>query len=287
MKEANLYIGIDPSINSTGVCAKSDICGKCRLYNIKSKRTLKEEKLYKEAAAPDNAPVVIMYQYSNPNIYNKKDKNRDQHAFELVKTKNAINITKEIYNIIYKEANSISTGDNRVTVRVCLEAPAYGAGARTVSLADLCGLNYLIREMVLSLPENCNNIKDAELVCSVPSEIKKYATGRGDADKDIMLYCFSLLEPGIAETYSFMKTDDMADAYFMCMYAEYIYNKEYDKKSKNTNMYSAAHEKLISDKINSMKVLKKLEKDDIYKSKRNKSIWDDGMRSFAEALTQQ
>lgn len=283
MKETNLYIGIDPSINSTGVCVMSG--DEFSLYNIKSKRTQKEKKLYDAVGGRAGAPVVVMYDYSDHNIYNKKDANRDQHMFELVKTKNAINITKEIYNIIDKEARCISGSDNTATAYVCIEAPAFGTGGKTVSLVDLCGLNYLIREMILSLPEKCVNIKEVKLICSVPSEIKKYATGRGDADKDIMLYCFSLLEPAVAEAYGFMKMDDMADAYFMCRYAEYIYNKENDKRiNKCDNSAGVCFDAEMKSKINYAACMKNKKHNTIYKG--NKSIWDDDMLSFAESLMQ-
>lgn len=299
-EQLHIFVGIDPSINSTGMCVSIDrykgkVINFYHLYNIKSKQTKKEALQLKDvmSKSKNGGPVsVVMYNYTDPNIYNKKDKNRDQHKFEIAKTQNLINITNEIKDILLDVIlNSLKIEQvDSIKLHVCIEATAYGASARTVSLMDLCGLNYLIRNMVLSLPNtllhnlNVYNNIEVELICAPPTEIKKFATNRGDADKELMLFCFSLLQVDIYEIYRFMKLDDMADAHFMQLYSYYKYNKDIDlyNELSLTNLYSDLHKMEIRNKINETKNLKREKKLTIKNGKNKQSVWDSSMADFAD-----
>lgn len=273
----HIFVGIDPSVSSTGVAVWIEETNFYHLYNIRRKRTKKEESLI-----PTTGPLdVVMYKYVDPNKY----KGKDQHRFELAKTLNLINITNEIRKILQRTILESHPDVLNVDMYVCIETNAYRAGARSVSLVDLCGLNFLIRNSVINLNNEFVCGLNARLICATPSEIKKYATGRGDADKELIMFCFSLLQPDIAETYKFMKLDDIADANFMMNYARSLYLKEKDKNTQSELSlvgYSDEQEKLIYDKINEIKSLKRENKSTIKNKKNVKSVWDDDMLSFAD-----
>lgn len=278
-KTINIFVGIDPSLNSTGVAVYIPETEIYNLYNIRSKRTKKEESQMPEYGVID----TVMYKYTDANIY----KGNDSHKFELIKTKNIINIVKEIRTILVKHILTSAYNCDYVSLHVCIETNAFSTGIRSVSLIDLCGLNFLIRSMIIKLPEEFACNVNTSLVCASPTEIKKFATNRGDADKDLMLYCFSLLKPEICETYSFMKLDDLADAHFMMLFVYNIYNKENTKDDECINIkhiYTEKQEKMLSDKIKLKSELKKQERMTIKNNKNKKSVWYDSMMQFADNI---
>ena len=60
--------------------------------------------------------------------------------------------------------------------------------------------------------------KPVELIVGTPGEIKKFATGNGNANKDLILSCFKMIYPEL----DLPKLDDIADAYFMGMFAKKV-----------------------------------------------------------------
>lgn len=289
MNEQHIYVGIDPSIASTGatICINDNVF----FYNIKNKQTNKENIALTELECKD--VNVILYDYENPNTYKKAD----THKFELLKTNNIISVADAIKYIIIDKITdmlkALHSGEDRhgvkIVLHVCIETNAYSAGSRTTSLVELCGLNFLIRERILSLNNRevgdffntYGYIDSVILTCSTPSEIKKFATGRGDADKELMLYCFSLLQPEIVSKFEFLKLDDIADSFFMCEYAKHI--------AENSNidpiiLYNEKQQERLSDKINDVKNQKRENKITIKNMKNKKSVWDESMMSFADQL---
>ena len=73
----------------------------------------------------------------------------------------------------------------------------------------------MIRSMIIKMGKGCNPI---ELIVGTPGEIKKFATGNGNANKDLILSCFKLIYPEL----DLPKLDDIADAYFMGMFAKKV-----------------------------------------------------------------
>lgn len=190
------FIGIDPSINSTGICIH-EFDDNDKLLNIHffivkpNKLKKKEEKL-----SIHNFAFVL---------YNKEDisKHKEYHRQEYYKTVNLINLADAIINTILPYIN-----ENTIIV---MEGISYGSSQRTKSIYDLAGLNYLIRNRVLQY-------KIKELFICPPSEIKKFAAGKGNAQKDIISTGFSILFP---EFEQLDKIDDIADAYYMSKYTIY------------------------------------------------------------------
>lgn len=190
-----IYIGIDPSINSTGVCIQKindDNKEEAPIFFIikPNKLTKKEQK--------------INIENFNYIIYNKEDlsqyKSEKSHLFEYYKTLNIIDIANKLYDIIKDFIDDSTT--------VVMEGISYGSSLRTKSIFDLAGLNYLIREKLIRNNINLN-------ICP-PAEIKKFASGKGNANKDILIEAFLVMFPQFTDI---DKIDDIVDAYFMCKYA--------------------------------------------------------------------
>ena len=204
MKE--LYVGIDPSINSTGVTI--NIWGNNSLftevfYIIKgNKLTKKEQKVTED----DDLNKVIYSTYEKIDI---KDAH-DSHELELIKTKNLLNIVNVISHIITvysKHCDYIYVG---------MEGLSYGSSVRTRSIYELAGLNYLIRNELMT-KHMCN------LYILPPTEVKKFATGIGNCSKDAVINVFSSIFPNLLKI---PKIDDIADSWFICNYVRDIITKK-------------------------------------------------------------
>lgn len=206
----NIFVGIDPSINSTGVCIlETDDNNKqvnCKFYIIKNGKLTKKE----SKAEDDNAK---MFQYI---LYDKLDtstKNiEDYKTLEWNKTQNMINVCKCIKDIVFKY---IANYNGVLNLYVCQEGISYGSTIKTKSVFDLAGLNYLLRNTFINY-SLCNYF-----VIAAPSEIKKFATGKGNANKEMMINMFSCIFPNL----QLPKVDDICDAYFMANYASKLFEQ--------------------------------------------------------------
>lgn len=85
---------------------------------------------------------------------------------------------------------------------ITLEAPALNAKGRAA--VTIAGLNYSVRQMLKELQIPYNLIQ--------PTALKKEFTGNGCADKELMCYCWKILDP-ISNELKGIKVDDLADAY--------------------------------------------------------------------------
>jgi len=199
----NIFIGIDPSINNTGMCVyyeHGDFILNPEFYIITPKITKKQKEL--ECKIPE-----FMYM-----VYDKNECNHeDNHINELNKTYNFMNIISKIDEVI-------SGIGYMHKLYICMEGVSYGSSIRTKSVFDLAGLNYMIRQYLLKKYSN-----NAEIIIVTPSEIKKFSTGKGNADKDMIKSSFAALFPQLTVL---PKYDDIADAYFMSQYVYDIFKKE-------------------------------------------------------------
>lgn len=206
-KMNNIYVGIDPSINSSGVYVRVESStGELleeKFYIIKGDKLTKKE----DAAELKNLAVFSYV------IYDKQNTTTGTNIEnELNKTINFMSIVTAIKEIIrttdfkYGRMNKIY---------VCQEGISYGSRIRTKSIFDLAGLNFMIRSMVIEMSKGFKNV---ELVVGTPGEIKKFATGNGNANKDLVLTCFKAIYPDL----DLPKLDDIADAYFMSMFAKKV-----------------------------------------------------------------
>ena len=197
----NLYIGIDQSINSTGICIKlydDKILVKEHFYIITNKVT---KKALTYSKTLDNFDYIF---------YDKKEKSdaKDNNEFEQNKLFNNILITDNILDII--KTNISSPLDK---IYIAMEGISYQSG-QTKSLLDLSGLSTLIRYRIYRFfQSHQDNV--GELKIFTPAEIKKFASGNGNCSKDVMISLFKTAYKDIAQL---PKIDDIADAYWICTY---------------------------------------------------------------------
>ena len=206
-----IFVGIDPSLNSTGLCLQfyeDNKMVKDIFYIIKPNKLTKREQ-----AAQD---TLVNFDYV---LYNKIDLNmyKDNNLFsEYWKTVNMISIVKKIKECIYDNIQGIK----QYKLYIVQEGISYGSSARTKSVFDLAGLNYMIRNEFIE-KENIS------FFITPPTHIKKFATGIGNCKKELIIELFKSVEPKLAE--KLPKVDDIADAYYMSKFARQIYidnNKE-------------------------------------------------------------
>ena len=204
MKE--LYVGIDPSINSTGVTIniwENNSLFTEVFYIIKGNKLTKKEQ---KVAEDDDLNKVIYSTYEKIDI---KDAH-DSHELELIKTKNLLNIVNVISHIITVHSKHC---DN---IYVGMEGLSYGSSVRTRSIYELAGLNYLIRNELMT-KHMC------KLYILPPTEVKKFATGIGNCSKDAVINVFSSIFPNLLKI---PKIDDIADSWFICNYVRDIITKK-------------------------------------------------------------
>ena len=206
----NIFIGIDQSINSTGITVQFDTDENKNFYIISgnTKLTSKEQK----AQNTYNNFKYVLYNKQDP----KTGKNN--HESEIIKTYNLIKISHTIIGIISYYVKQF----DKCNVYVCMEGISYQS-AQTKSIMDLAGLNYIIRYDLIKYftitPEGIDKVHKYAIVIATPGEIKKFASGNGSAKKDVMIKLFESIFPNL---YLIPKIDDIADSYWMCEYVKSI-----------------------------------------------------------------
>lgn len=211
MKNTILYVGIDPSINSTGITIaryENNVEVEIKFYIIKNGKLTKRESAANDAI--DNFEYII---YNKIDLTQFKD---DNHVFEYYKTKNMVEVVNTIYDLILNEVKKYSA-----IVNVVIEGISYGSSIRTKSIFDLAGLNYMIRYKLIT-----GDIQHLNISIATPSNIKKYATGKGNANKESIMTIFKYIFP---EMQNIPKLDDIADSYFMAMFSRDIECKNAEK----------------------------------------------------------
>ena len=208
------FIGIDPSINSTGICIqKYDVENKIseEFIILKPGDKNKNESKWLTKKEKQAEEQIFNFQYC---FYPKMDLSvyKDMNHFsEYWKSYNMCMCAKTIKDII-KEW----TKDNPTNIYIVMEGISYGSVNRTKAIFDLAGLNYLVREKFI-------NTEIFSLIIATPSEIKKFASGNGNCNKDIMVGLFKMSHQELSVI---PKIDDISDAWFMSNYAKYLYEHE-------------------------------------------------------------
>jgi hypothetical protein len=139
--------------------------------------------------------------------YTKKDTNKKLNEYADVEYNKALNI----YNIcsviksILKANIEWHAGDNLNNCEVFMEGVSYGS-LGSAALVDLSGLNFAIRNILIDL--------GVKFTIVSPSQNKKFATGNGSADKELMVYSWLMIEKHLKQITD-IKIDDLADAYFL------------------------------------------------------------------------
>ena len=195
----NVFIGIDPSINSTGMTIRTDT-GFCRFFIIKGDKLTKKEK----NAQSDNSEIFEYCLYQKENV---KDTN-NAHERELAKAHNLSTIADTIYNIIEELLQQFRKTSTIDSVTICMEGISYGS-IHSAAVMDLAGLNYLIRDRLH------HHTVVGTLLVTPPAEVKRFYTGSGNANKQLMISTFK----GSFPDFDLPKLDDVCDSEGMAKYA--------------------------------------------------------------------
>lgn len=201
----NVFIGIDPSINSTGMTIRTDT-GFCRFFIIKGDKLTKKEK----NAQSNNSEIFEYCLYQKENV---KDTN-NAHDRELAKAHNLSTIADTIYNIIEELLQKFRKTSTIDSVTICMEGISYGS-IHSAAVMDLAGLNYLIRDRLH------HHTVVGTLLVTPPAEIKRFYTGSGNANKQLMISTFK----GSFPDFDLPKIDDVCDSEGMAKYARDWFEK--------------------------------------------------------------
>ena len=201
----NVFIGIDPSINSTGMTIRTDT-GFCRFFIIKGDKLTKKEK----NAQSDNSEIFEYCLYQKENV---KDTN-NAHERELAKAHNLSTIADTIYNIIEESLQKFRKTNTIDSVTICMEGISYGS-IHSAAVMDLAGLNYLIRDRLH------HHTVVGTLLVTPPAEVKRFYTGSGNANKQLMISTFK----GSFPDFDLPKIDDVCDSEGMAKYARDWFEK--------------------------------------------------------------
>ena len=201
----NVFIGIDPSINSTGMTIRTDT-GFCRFFIIKGDKLTKKEK----NAQSNNSEIFEYCLYQKENV---KDTN-NAHERELAKAHNLSTIADTIYNIIEELLEKFRKTSTIDSVTICMEGISYGS-IHSAAVMDLAGLNYLIRDRLH------HHTVVGTLLVTPPAEIKRFYTGSGNANKQLMISTFK----GSFPDFDLPKIDDVCDSEGMAKYARDWFEK--------------------------------------------------------------
>ena len=195
-----MKIGIDYSLSSPGICVNTSEeefrYEDCKFYYLTN--TKKYEGTFKEKMAFGTSAVEYIgtphRPYSSePERYN----NIANWAIDIIK--------------LYGDAK---TGINRIKPTIQIEDYSFGSTGRVFHIAENLGL------LKYKLKIECG----WDYTLLAPSVIKKFATDKGNANKEMMLHAFqgdtgvNLAE--LFESSAKSPISDVVDAYFICKYQE-------------------------------------------------------------------
>ena len=195
-----MKIGIDYSLSSPGICVNTSEeefrYEDCKFYYLTN--TKKYEGTFKEKMAFGTSAVEYIgaphRPYSSePERYN----NIANWAIDIIK--------------LYGDAK---TGINRINPTIQIEDYSFGSTGRVFHIAENLGL------LKYKLKIECG----WDYTLLAPSVIKKFATDKGNANKEIMLSAFQG-DTGVNlgelfESSAKSPISDVVDAYFICKYQE-------------------------------------------------------------------
>lgn len=180
------HIGIDPSINSTGLVIRRG--EEIQYYLVTSK-------------------VVKKYSQSVKQIPNNKiisDKDSDYSTVEMNKIASVENQVSVIKSII--EDNTTSEDELIVSIEgYVMNSPRFGLGR----LLDLVALSTSIKSYLMSI--------DAQVNIVPPKSLKQRYAGNGNAKKEIMV---SVFLSKVKDFDELGKIDDIADAHALSEWAD-------------------------------------------------------------------
>lgn len=189
----HVTIGIDPSVNSTGICI-SGVDNNFNIYYLIPSKITKKSVEYAKGLSWININEYEKLSAKDIDKYHEKEFIKFGNLYVLVETLSCIlDIILDKYDVNY----------------VTMEGVSYGS-VSGAALIDLAFLNAMIR---MKLHE-----KKLKFYIVSPKEVKKHAVGNGNAEKDVMIMSWKRLDKNIQSLPEWFKCDDLADAYFMAHY---------------------------------------------------------------------
>jgi Holliday junction resolvasome RuvABC endonuclease subunit len=180
-----ITVGIDPSINCTGVCVYDDVNDTHKYYMIVGKTTKKMETFQH-----DHIDILNYHKLeTNKGEYQDKEFNKSTNIYRIC------SLIEHILNVFDPDL-------------VQMEGVSYGS-LGSAALVDLAGLNFAIRMVLME--------KNLEFNILAPTSVKKFAVGNGSAEKDVMIASWKKLDRNITNITD-IKVDDLADSYFISHY---------------------------------------------------------------------
>lgn len=191
-----ISIGLDLSLNSTGICVYDNEKLKTEYYIIGCKFT-------KKALATPPCGCLSLKTFEKIDA----DKKTEYHEKEWAKTTNIFTVVNIINEILGWYQPDICT----------IEGISFGSKGDVIGLS---GLNYMVRQTILAQK------KIPILYIVSPTQNKKFATGNGQADKDSMMAAWKMLDMNAKKISNNIKQDDIADAYFLARYGVELCSKQ-------------------------------------------------------------
>lgn len=189
----HVTIGIDPSINSTGICV-SGVDKQFNIYYLIPSKITKKSLDWSRGV-----DWINIYEYDK---LSTKDIDR-YYEKESIKFNNLMVLVETLSRIL----DNIQK--DYIIDRVVMEGVSYGS-VKGAALVDLAFLNALIRMKLYQ--------KQLTFYIVAPTEVKKFAVGNGAAEKSVMIMSWKKLDKNIQTLPDWFKCDDLADAYFMSRY---------------------------------------------------------------------
>lgn len=139
------------------------------------------------------------------------EKTKNTKCPTIDRTRRLVHLKQEIKDIILKHNPEI----------ICMEGMAFGA--QGAAIFDIGGLSHIFRELFLEL--------DVKFIIAPPTVIKKFWTGKGNADKMMMIENAEIRGVEIPYTKKYKGevkfNDNVVDAHAMCEFID-VYKDHLD-----------------------------------------------------------
>lgn len=202
-----LFIGLDLSFNSTGICVFSESENKIQFYRVVYETKPHDIENINQVTyrMPDNI--------STEDLLIDSDKNNQEQIESTIRamicSKKIINILKDV--IIKYEPDQVT---------FCIEnyiMPSFGGPNSLRNVSGLLLLQGYIREFIIRYATS----NKVYLITPTPSQNKKFFTGKGKSDKSEMLKAFIDVYDGLKLIPNLTrgKLDDVIDAFSLMVYA--------------------------------------------------------------------
>lgn len=188
-------LGIDLSIQSTGICENGTKFHLIVSDNLYSKKTI-------ESLKNTTFKHFKFYFYEHFHIKDQKEFNKSLNTYHIYKH------LQSILKSIHKDS------------QVYMEGIAMGA---TGTIDQLSGINYLTRILLFNRGLPFDNLHIIS-----PTTLKKHSVGKGDVDKLVMIEAFMTIISHLKNKTLYkeiqllqslkIKIDDIADSYFLSQY---------------------------------------------------------------------